>query len=216
MMECKELNTDNKIFKPILFNTAMEQAILNGRKTVTRRLVKEPYFIDESGMPMTMRSAPKGSKLYKAIGAMPYPETPYKVGDVLWVRKKFNNIETTSVLYAADDDFINFGYKTVDGYMFAESEIKWRPSIHMPREAARIFLKVADVRVERLQDIDKFWSSYEKEGMRNKNENISIEMKERFIDIWNSTIKKNELELFGWDANPWVFVYEFERCKNAV
>ena len=91
----------------------------------------------------------------------------------------------------------------------------------MPREAARIFLRVVEVRAEKLQEIDKLWSNYDKEGMRNPDiENISIAMKERFISIWNSTIPKHPNKFkshkYDWDANPWVWVIEFERCEKPM
>lgn len=91
----------------------------------------------------------------------------------------------------------------------------WHPSIHMPKRAARIWLKVTDVRVERLQNItsEEAW----KEGARctcmypvpdcagNKAE---------FIKIWDSTIPKKAIPYYGWEANPWVWVIEFERCEK--
>lgn len=92
---------------------------------------------------------------------------------------------------------------------------KWLPSIHMPKEAARTFLRVTDVCAERLQEIDKLWENYDKEGMRNPDfQNISIAMQERFISIWDSTIKKADLLRYSWNANPWVWVIEFERCEK--
>lgn len=202
--------------KPILFNTGMVQAILEGRKTVTRRVVKpktKNSYIDEdfAGRPCEFIITGIDSKRFVKMC-----EPPYQVGDVLWVRETFADTWTpgddTGYVYKVDGIPNSFPYW---GNASTGKNEVWRPSLHMPKEAARIFLKVTDVRVERLHDIDNFWSSYEKEGMRNKNENISILMQEKFINTWNSTIKKKDIKLFGWDANPWVFVYEFERCENA-
>ncbi len=98
--------------------------------------------------------------------------------------------------------------------------IKWQPSIHMPKEAARIFLRVTGVRVERLQDITlddaiaegcqgKFIGSGECVGA-----GWEILPEDEFADLWDSTIKKSDLDKYGWDANPWVWVIEFERISK--
>ena len=81
----------------------------------------------------------------------------------------------------------------------------WRPSIHMPKEAARIWLRVTDMRVERLQDIDD--DSVVAEGL-----NIG----DPFDELWDSTIKPTDRERYGWSANPWVWVIEFERCEKPM
>ena len=97
----------------------------------------------------------------------------------------------------------------------------WRPSIHMPKEAARIWLKVNGVRVERLQEITeeqaKAEGAIDNRGFIHSpyNEYDSIHTaKEHYKQIWNSTIKKSDLDRYGWDANPWVWVIEFERCDK--
>ena len=77
-----------------------------------------------------------------------------------------------------------------------------RPSIHMPKEAARIWLKVTDVRVERSQEI----TEEQAKG--------PCTARGQFENLWNSTIKKSDFDLYGWDANPWVWVIEFERCEK--
>ena len=85
------------------------------------------------------------------------------------------------------------------------SEIPWRPSIHMPKEAARLFLRVTDMRVERLQDIDDYGVLAEGLGVGDP-----------FDELWDSTIKPADLPLYGWDANPWVWVIELERVRNEA
>ena len=98
---------------------------------------------------------------------------------------------------------------------------KWKPSIHMPKEAARIWLKVTDVKIERLQDVTedgaKAEGAIDNRGFIHSPENEYDRIhtaREHFIRIWNSTIKKSNLNRYGWDASPWVWVIEFERCEK--
>lgn len=199
------------MMKPILFNTTMVHAILNGQKTMTRRVVKptkrKGTFIeaDFAGRPCEwVYTGIDSKRLVKMC------EPQYQVGDILWVRETFNTDWCDHVIYKADGgSAIEAGYSR---------EPKWRPSIHMPKEAARIFLKVADVWVERLQDI--IASEIEKEGMAPSNVDKSDDFyngiaREVFAGLWNSTVKKKEITDFGWDANPWVFVVEFERITES-
>ena len=142
---------------------------------------------------------------------------PYQPGDILYVR------ETWSEIKNADGSHKKYVYKASDQYPFGESryiiKFNWKPSIHMPKKAARIWLKVTDVRVERLQDITE--DGAKEEGANFKNgKNVGLEEKmrrtaiERFAEIWNSTIKKTDIDRYGWDANPWVWVIEFEWCEK--
>lgn len=87
-------------------------------------------------------------------------------------------------------------------------DARWHPSIHMPKEAARIWLKVTSVRAERLQDITE--DGAEAEGAIDR----IYTAREHFIEIWDRTIKKSDLDIYGWYANPWVWVIEFERCEK--
>ena len=94
-------------------------------------------------------------------------------------------------------------------------EPKWRPSIHMPKEAARIWLKVTDVRVERLQEIND--KEAKKEGGPLEKEITYIGegfQTNDFAELWDYTIKKSDFDRYGWDANPWVWVIDFERCEK--
>ena len=164
--------------KPILFNTEMVKAILEGRKTQTRRAIKNIKVFYSDGIPAN--------------------KPPYKTGDVLYVRETWATILNEYVYkYGYDDEAgsIQDGYKLI--------EPKWKPSIHMPREAARLFLKVKDVRVERLRDMND--SDLASEGFGDW---------VRFISLWNSTIKSTDCDKYDWNANPWVWVIEFERCEK--
>lgn len=198
---------------PILFNDEMVQALLTGRKTCTRRAIKLP---DK----MTGRPIGKSGDSSNPLGFF-YPggikRPPYQPGDILYVR------ETWSEIKNADGSHKKYVYKASDQYPFGESryiiKFNWKPSIHMPKKAARIWLKVTDVRVERLQDITE--DGDKEEGANFKNgKNVGLEEKmrrtaiERFAEIWNSTIKKTDIDRYGWDANPWVWVIEFEWCEK--
>ncbi|MBD5504103.1 MAG: hypothetical protein HDR09_20140 [Lachnospiraceae bacterium] len=230
---------------PILFNTEMVQAILDGRKKATRRIVKSPYFVDDSGaVPLAMRTAPKGGKLERQIGAMPYPDEPYKIDDILYVRETWSFIPCIECTANDCCDKIPSFFEDKDTeseccYIYRAGfpeyadpkRITWRPSIHMPKEAARIWLKVTDVRVERLQEVTKEKIKNEgiyDDGTYPTDKKIKIRpdiahlcgewtdkaYKERFAMIWDSTIKKPDISRYGWLANPWVWVIEFERCEK--
>lgn len=184
--------------KPILFNTEMVQAILEGRKTVTRRKIK---------LDLGLADADKNDSSYLMVpdnqGDYHKAEDycKYQAGDVLYVRETFNDEETDTVLYAADSGFIDRGLKEVDNHIFIESEIKWKPSIHMPKDIARIFLKVTDVKVERVKDItDK---EAKREGITVETNNSGLMYKAGFANLWN--------DIYGdWKINPYVYVINFK------
>lgn len=213
--------------KPILFNTEMVRAILDGRKTVTRRLVK--HDVDAIlNSPYHKEHPEVEDKQIISKLCMP----PYHQGDILYVRETWNICNM-----CADGNTIVFIYKAnkseeestmevkvsdelYDKYerSMAENNPEWRPSIHMPKESARIFLKVTNVRVERLHDIDDEQAKAEGANWKN-GKNVGFEEKmrrsavERFAEIRDSTIKKSDLDRCGWNANPWVWVIEFERIS---
>lgn len=186
--------------KPILFNTPMTQAILDGRKTETRRLV-HPAHIAALQYPARL-SHPEMTDLEYLNR---YASSKYYVGDILYVRETFGY----GIRF---DDYGQIYYRADENAMDA---IQWHPSIHMPKEAARIFLRVTDARVERLQDIT--CDDAKAEGA-NVGIGVAEKMREtaidRFARIWNSTVKPADLDRYGWDANPFVWVYEFERISR--
>jgi len=204
--------------RPILFNGEMVRAILEGRKTVTRRVIKGA---DES---MYAGMCGLGPGLFDRNTGLRVKEPYYRLGDILYVRETWNGDWCDHYIYRADG-----GNAKTAGY---SQEPKWRPSIHMSKKAARIWLKVTDVRVERLQDISV--PDMIKEGVRAFGCEPCLELNERckpqtsedgfcgaedqaedmFSDLWDSTTKKFDLAKYGWDANPWVWVIEFERCEK--
>lgn len=190
--------------KPILFNAEMVRAILDGRKTCTRRVVKLPK--NMSGRPV----GKSGDIGFMYLGGIKRP--PYQQGDILYVRETWCKgswmNEKERYYYKADDN---------------DFHCVWHPSIHMPKEAARIWLKVTDVRVERLQECGEGWCvDIEKEGIVTPQDAILYisddafhnALRMEFQKKWDSTIKKSDLDRYGWNANPWVWVIEFERCEK--
>ena len=209
--------------KPILFNTEMVRAILDGRKTCTRRIAKG--FIPDDALWGYTAFTPKGYISCRGVYADGYGEgfykLPYQPGDILYVRETWQYlyeldgneqvIEDTGKYYYAATDTIPFD-TYVDENGVTHDHVPWKPSIHMPKEAARIWLKVTDVRVERLQDISG--EGLTKEGIDLFRSNYVRVVFDEFKNIWNSTIKKIDLDRYGWDANPWVWAIEFERCEK--
>ena len=216
--------------KPILFNTEMVRAILDGRKTVTRRVIKprnairakkEGYKQGGYGLwidPSTDNGDKQGHIKDYSISDMWstwkwYIEhyAPYQIGDILYVRETWcKGTDIWDCKRTSPEYFYKADYR--DARDAFEKDIKWRPSIHMPKEAARIWLKVTDVRVERLQDITPKQAG--QEGVEWETDNSGLFRKLEFKRIWNSTIKKQDMDSYGWDANPWVFVVSFEKIEK--
>ena len=210
--------------KPILFNTEMVRAILDGRKTCTRRLVKpQPDEKHTHSLGFVTDSTEKkevgcfGFGIDEYGGSIQYAKPPYQPGDILYVRETV----WQKVGYYLDVDgetkpswYNEFRYVASDEKPETGWNYSWgkRPSIRMPKEAARIWLRVNDVRVERLQ---KMWASdVSKEGIYFTKPTTADEMLMAFAKLWNSTIKKSDIDRYGWGANPWVWVIEFERCEK--
>lgn len=257
--------------KPILFNTEMVRAILEGRKTVTRRVIKGTssrihmfHFLNLETDPDICSVNRWGEEVPKTVKGLyaefeaddSYPiefpmfKSSYQVGDILYVRETWrptvgrmhtmsrdrkrivytsdyhNGYEYKAHCFGISDFYFPDGFKECDSLDYDHmSEItskgKWHPSIHMPKKAARIFLKVTDVRVERLQEITE--EQAVKEGAIDNRGFIHSPDDEydeihtargHFKKIWNSTINKQDFDHYDWDANPWVWVIEFERIEK--
>jgi len=189
--------------KPMLFNTEMTRAILSGQKTCTRRVLKpQPPATSYVQYQDGIGGIGCGWAFWEDSDNH-WINAPYDPGDILYVR------ETWARLYSADKPQGRYVYKATDEYPFGESgyivKFRWFPSIHMPKEAARIFLRVTDVRVERLQDCG---------NMQAKDEGCTC--CSQFARLWDSTIKPVDLDRYGWAANPWVWVIEFERISKET
>lgn len=215
--------------KPILFNTEMVRAILDGRKSCTRRKIPIDIVnncdVETDGTLLAYEDC-DGDFIE------PIKLCQYHPGDILYVRETWAwcpcwdcglNVEETACRHEQEQKYNDekkehgcYIYRASCGDDEYPSADTWHPSIHMPKEAARIWLKVTDVRVERLQEISA--ESALAEGADKYihtngelNENMTITS---FIGIWNSTIKKSDLDRYGWDANPYVWVISFERCEK--
>lgn len=192
---------------PILFSSEMVRAILDGRKTQTRRVIKpqprwEPPFEVEHGYWDWDNARFNRDEVGDIWNYSPYG----RACDRLWVRETWaaspflnkyapRELPTTShVVYRSDS--IN------------ESHFVWRPSIHMPRWASRITLEIFGVRVERVQNISDL--AILDEGVGEKHLTGILANRKAFQELWN---KLNEKRGFGWDKNPWVWVVEFKRVS---
>jgi len=191
-----------KVAKPILLNMDMVRAILDGKKTVTRRIIKNQHQWNLDTL--------------TDIGACLEP--PYQIGNILYVRETWG-FDKDNWLYKAD--FSDVDLEKLKNIM------RWHPSIHMPKEATRIFLRVTSVRVERLQDITA--EQIMREGIYKAvnpfagvdNYVYESEPKRWFSNqlncfrygLWNSTVKKSDLNKYGWEADPYVWVIEFEKIE---
>lgn len=253
--------------KPILFNTEMVRAILDDRKTVTRRVMKpqprEIYhgctLFEDDGDLIALVEAQNG-RLEQTV-------SPYRSGDILYVRETWQEVYETEFDEDALCGFVNIRERILNFdeipkveagisrncatatmkprmkyYVFKASDIEyanpqnglyWRSSTHMPREAARIFLRVTDVRMERLQDITDIEAI--KEGF--EGERCNHEFSDyiggmfvctdcmntgwikspviEFAQSWDNLLNIKDRKLYGWGANPYVWHITFERISKS-
>lgn len=206
--------------KPILFNTEMVQAILEGRKTVTRRVIK-PQPEGDGTAPEPLKTRPG---YWNAWGDDLVYKQPYKIGDVLYVRETWQFIpcidcglndhgacRSAPMIYE-DKEAISEGCFVYKEDYPEPERICWHPSIHMPKQAARIFLRVTGVRPERLREM--VLGDVLMEGIT---ETDTYEGTwDRWHETWDSTLKPSDRPIYGWEANPWVWVVGFERVSKEV
>lgn len=224
--------------KPILFNTPMVQAVLDGRKTETRRRIAGRIIITPGAghevcflpsKPRRSRGREVRSIQYFSIDSFAKAEAQYRVGDILYVRETWNHVydvddgdkcimQTGRYVYYADDPMPFDHWVDTDTGEHKE-KMPWRPSIHMPKEAARIFLLVEDVRAERMHGMGL--DSFLAEGLSippeayNDPENAYMQARGMFQALWDSTLKKADLGVYGWDADPWAWAIKFSRMGDV-
>lgn len=197
-MEQKLIETGVKM-KPILFSTPMVQAILEGRKTMTRRVIKPqpPKEAVISKNPSRGQFEyrwyePDPSNKYRKIKVNP----KYQPGNVIWVRETWATV-TKGFGFNAYEEYV---YKA--DYRGDDTDVDWRNSMYMPKAAARIFLRVKEIDLASVQDISE--ADALKEGVIPENGTG----RNAFRILWDQINGKRE---FGWFMNPWIWVIEFER-----
>ncbi len=209
--------------KPILFSGPMVRAILDGRKTQTRRVVKhDPFFgkpdrgnafVDGGPQSPYLHNPQDGGEYGDETVQRVYPA--YQVGDTLWVRETWAEFDKPpKVEYRADCDHYEYGLATIRRDDLAVPRVidRWRPSIFMPRWASRIALEVTDVRCQRLQEISEEDAVAEGcSGHDGEGPYISAFGGRRIINnfaaLWDTLNAKRG---YGWDSNPWVWAYTFK------
>ena len=203
--------------KPIIFDTDMVKAILENRKTETRRLV----IPQPAGILYRLPDSSCWPGYFADSGRESVCKPRYQPGDILYVRETWqffpcfdcvkSMCDTTPLVYE-DSDSVTEGcwiYKA-DYIASDQKRVCWHPSIHMPKEAARIFIRVKDVRAEPLKNIKYFDCLAEGIPYRQMEDDIIRD----FAELWDSTIKPADRASYGWEANPWVWVIEFEQISR--
>jgi hypothetical protein len=216
--------------KPILFSGEMVRAILDSRKTQTRRVIKPMSKKQAKWLtPELINTVPHGEMLgggwqmhhphadtddlgvyVKYDSPLGWVKCPYgKPGDLLWVRETWASHEymddTKPSEFTEGAQMLPVWYRA-NNQMHNVNQGKWRPSIFMPRWASRITLRVTDVRVERVQDISE--ADARAEGVL-KAGGASLSLytaRHHFSQLWD---RINAKRGYGWDVNPWVWVVEF-------
>ncbi len=198
--------------RPILFSAPMVRAILDGRKTQTRRVVKGVR--GDNSLVLKKSTIKKMGITTHVMDAPKHELCPYgKTGDQLWVRETFAKTDNKGIFFRADE--------LSEADMCANEIYKWTPSIHMPRMASRIDLEITGVRVERLQNITEedaiaegiFKSKFDKYFHSTIHPvkgtyQCWVSARQAFEMLWKSINGAD-----SWDANPWVWGIEFKRIR---
>ena len=201
--------------RPIIFSTEMVRAILEGRKTQTRRVIKpQPYDAE--------RAIKRAEEINNLIRRGAYVRCPYgQVGDRLWVKETWATLQCEDKVKPSN---LNPEIATQAQILYREQlgdnnpyHPNWRSPLFMPRWASRITLEITGLRVERLQDIPL--DALIDEGIEVSDELMALPdnrgkylaIQQLFIDLWD---KLNAKRGYAWDSNPWVWVIEFKRLSD--
>lgn len=218
----------------MIFNAEMVRAILDGRKTQTRRIMAiQPEHSElglrrvidskngrDNGKYFWSQSDARGLKMRSKVFGCPYGE----VGDRIWVRETYQGplfdyehmesyLEDSSKFYKPEFCVYRADGKPAPEFYDADDNLHcgWRPSIHMPRWASRITLEITDVRVERLRGLSE--EDAKSEGIIPSAGGVlpGWEYRINFRDLWMDIYGTN-----NWEANPWVWVIEFKRVEGGA
>lgn len=217
--------------KPVLFNTEMVRANLDGRKKVTRRAIKWGDVRAVLNSP-ARKNNPELTDRQFIEKLVP---CKYEVGDILYVRESW--AITSGIPGIADDGPVYMADFTEKELSYLrDKKFRWKPSIHMPRDLARLYLRVTDIRAERLRQMGI--EDFIKEGIKprplkpdgckcigetkdchlhpcpNRDAYEYLEYSLPFSELWDSTTKPKDLGLYGWKANPWVWVIRYEQISR--
>jgi hypothetical protein len=226
--------------KPISFNTQMVEAILDNRKSVTRRVVKPKYKDDESGFQVVTKTDGEfvrvekvdenGSSIFNDL-TVRYVNQPYKVGEVYYVRETWrigylnDDTKEMTIIFKAiqsgcdiETKKCKFSDERYDKFRKFAKKKGWQSPYFMPKEAARIFIEMTKIWVEKLQEIDDEGAKAEGANFVNGynvgwEEKMNRSVIQRYEDIWNNTIPKKDISIYGWNANPHVWANEFKRLQ---
>lgn len=237
-MAVEGLRVERINMKPIIFNTEAVRAIQDGRKTVTRRVLKPhnavkanklDYFqgnglwyndtIDNLDRDAHIKDC-SVSPCWITTKAYIQKYAPYKAGDILYVQETWCKLTDWEDQYPDSEEELMITYYKADYQKDEWDMAEWRPSIRMPKEAARIFLQATGVHVERLQDITEGQAI--REGCNgvfcgsgaNMGDGWGITPIDEYKPLWNSTVKESDLAKYDWEVNPWVWVIEFDRISK--
>lgn len=234
------MNDTPKKDRPILFSGPMVRAILEGRKTQTRRVLNPQPSKDTVGFQRVAHDAKSGVPIFEALNAdgkpisafpkgkdfvTPYPTIRFAPGDRLWVRESVTKHPMPNILTGEPTDAIIAAYAADDGDVVDEYEFNlapwWKgkgglPSIHMPRWASRLTLAVTDVRVQRLQDISEDDAQAEGIDWDDGHGRLHPTARLAFNSLWDSINSERNDGMFAWDANPWVVAVTFETIKCNI
>lgn len=203
--------------RPVIFNGEMVRALLDGRKTQTRRVIKLSH---ERGMVNPVIRGRNGEISSVSCRLAPMLCPFGQVGDQLWVRETFMKLTGTGI-EATTGKFEGFAYRadtptgSYGDEIRKEYGLKWTPSLHMPRKACRILLEITALRVERLKDISQYDAIAE--GGPPSHPSINAVSRDYgFPDFSRSWFAQTWQHIYGeesWSANPWVWVIEFKRVE---
>lgn len=190
------------VFRPILFSTPMVEAILDGRKTQTRRIFKVNKTPITHQQETVFWDVEMGEAVYNSMGGQSWWNCPYgNIGDILWVRETW---QETTWLHPSNEEYGYIYKASENGREWAANDESWtwKPSLFMPKSACRLFLEITDIRIERLQEISA--NDIKSEGV-----SYTIDYYPNLLDLWeNLWIKINGQK--SWDENPFVWVVNFK------